>query len=305
MVAQTLEAEEDMSLVQWIDSFLASEKLPEEYRQTIEHVHLPLAGRIAARAAAMQGKMLTVGLCGPQGSGKSTMVVSLQRLLESRGLSVAVLSLDDLYLTRAQRETLSREVHPLFRTRGVPGTHDISLGMAVLASLRRPGNTMLPSFDKARDDRRPREDWSAAQGPMHVLLFEGWCMGAKPQTDEALAIPVNALERDEDPHCIWRRHVNFALAQEYRPLFDAIDMLVLLRAPNFEVVYGWRLEQERKLRDRLAADGGDASRVMSEAQVARFISHYQRLTSHIIEEMPARADVVLNIDAKRGITAAK
>ena len=76
-------------------------------------------------------------------------------------------------------------------------------------------------------------------------------------------------------------------------------MLLLLEAPSFDVVHGWRLEQEHKLRDRVTADGGDVSRVMDDAGVARFISHYERITRHILREMPGRADVVLELDAHR------
>lgn len=76
-------------------------------------------------------------------------------------------------------------------------------------------------------------------------------------------------------------------------------MLLLLAAPSFDVVHGWRLEQEHKLRDRVTAAGGDVSRVMDEAGVARFISHYERITRHILHEMPGRADVVLELDAHR------
>lgn len=305
MVAQAVEAEEAVSPARWIDSFLVAEELPQEYRKTIEGVHVPLAERIAARAANTQGKLLTVGLCGPQGSGKSTMVASLRRLLESLGLSVAVLSLDDLYLPLSERMALSQKVHPLLRTRGVPGTHDVPLGIRVLSSLRESGITAIPSFDKSCDDRRPRAEWLTVESPVRVLLFEGWCVGAKPQPDEALLEPVNALEREEDPHYTWRRYVNAALAGEYEHLFGTIDMLILLKAPSFDVVYRWRLQQERKLLARIRTEGGDPSRLMDKAQLARFISHYQRLTSHIMEEMPARASIVLEMDAAREIGTMK
>ena len=74
---------------------------------------------------------------------------------------------------------------------------------------------------------------------------------------------------------------------------------MLLQAPSFEVVLGWRREQERKLREKLATEGGDASRVMSDAQIARFISHYERVTRHILAEMPQRADHLISLDANR------
>src|SRR5687767_12770330 len=106
-------------MADWIDEFLRVERLPPAYRRTIETVHRPLAERIAARAERRE-RVLTVGICGPQGSGKSTLVMSLTKLLKASGLSAATLSLDDLYLTRDERSMLARRVHPLLLTRGVP-----------------------------------------------------------------------------------------------------------------------------------------------------------------------------------------
>ncbi|MCY0536461.1 hypothetical protein OVV84_28185, partial [Klebsiella pneumoniae] len=80
--------------------------------------------------------------------GKSTLTAVVKRLLEIRGLKVALFSLDDIYLTRAERQALAAEVHPLLATRGVPGTHDVAWGEALLEDLRKPGQTLLPAFDK-------------------------------------------------------------------------------------------------------------------------------------------------------------
>jgi D-glycerate 3-kinase len=114
-----------------------------------------------------------------------------------------------------------------------------------------------------------------------------------PRVAEALAEPVNALERDHDPDGVWRAHVNAALAGPYRALFARLDLLVLFTAPDFDTVLAWRQEQEAKLRDRLAGGAGRAGQAMSEAEVAVFVQHYERLTRHIAREMPARADLVI------------
>lgn len=278
----------------WLTGFLEAERLPASYAQTIEAVALPLAQQIATRAEQAGG--LVVGVCGAQASGKSTLTAVLKRLLEVRGLKVALFSLDDIYLTRAERQALAAKVHPLMATRGVPGTHDVAWGEALLEDLRKPGQTLLPAFDKASDDRKPG---AVFEGPADVVLFEGWCVGAAPQDLEALAQPINDLERDLDPGGVWRTYANAALAGPYRDLFSRLDMLVLLQAPGFEVVLEWRAEQEHKLRERLAREGGDASRVMSDAQVEAFIRHYERLTRWILEEMPRRADIVVRLDKQR------
>jgi D-glycerate 3-kinase len=283
----------------WLDDFLSREKLPSRFRALVGSVHAPIAQRIA-QVARERGGPLVVGLCGSQGSGKSTMASVLKALLDAQGLPAAVLSIDDLYLTHAQRQSLGERVHPLFRTRGVPGTHDVPLGLATIDQLlHEQGDVAVPAFDKQHDDRRPEADWPRLKAPVQVVILEGWFVGALPQDDAALLAPLNALERDEDAQGRWRGHVNAALAGEYRRLFGRIDLQLLLRAPSFDVVYAWRLEQEHKLRARVSAEGGDLSRVMDDAGVARFIQHYERITRRILEEMPQRADIVLELDETR------
>lgn len=265
-------------------------------------MHVEPLGHELVAAAQDRASPLLVGLCGAQGSGKSTLAQALVAQLGALGKRVAALSLDDLYLPRARREALARDVHPLLLTRGVPGTHEVPLGLETFAALGRPGEVALPSFDKARDDRRDASQWPRVSAPVDVIVFEGWCVGAAPQQPAALCVPVNALERDEDPQGLWRAYVNRALDGPYRPLFGAFDRLILLAAPSFDVVFEWRREQERKLVARLAAEGRTGTATMNEAQLARFIAHYERLTRHILDEMPARADVLFTLDAQRRMT---
>jgi len=282
----------------WIDGFLRRERLPEQYRDTISGALLPLADSLAARIRRSDS-LVVVGLCGAQGSGKSTAAAVVCELLEQQELPALAVSIDDFYLPHGERQQLARRVHPLLATRGVPGTHDVELATAVIESLAEPGETWVPVFDKATDDRRPRRDWRRAQGPLRAVILEGWCVGARPQATAELAPALNALERDEDGEGRWRGYVNAALQGPYAPLFARLSPLVLLAAPSFEVVLRWRTEQERKLRERLQREGGDASRVMDDAQIGRFISHYERITRHILSEMPARADHLIALDADR------
>jgi D-glycerate 3-kinase len=263
-----------------------------------------LAGAIAGQMehTHRQSPCFTVGLCGAQGSGKFTLAHTLTTLLERLGMAAAVLSIDDLYLGKAERLDLARRIHPLFRTRGVPGTHDVNLGVGIIDRLARPGIVAMPKFDKSRDDRRRVEQWLRMPAPVDVLILEGWCVGAAPQEDLLLDTPPNDLEKNFDIDGVWRRYVNDALTGPYEKLFARIDWLMLLKAPTFDVVYRWRLQQEHQLRQRVAVEGGDLSHVMSDRQVEQFISHYERLTRHTLAEMPNRADVVLNLDAERRIT---
>jgi D-glycerate 3-kinase len=237
-----------------------------------------------------------VGLCAPQASGKTTTARALERTFAAEGLRAVTLSLDDLYLPRAQREALAREVHPLLVTRGPPGTHDPALGLELVDALRRPGTVHMPRFDKAADDRAPPE---TLHGPADLVLFEGWCVGARPQPEAELTAPCNALEREEDADASWREYVNGQLTGPYRALFARIHRLVLLQPPSFEVVVGWRAEEERKLRARILAASGGFGRTMDEAQLARFMQHYERLTRWVLADLPGRADILITLDPQR------
>lgn len=281
-----------------IAAYMDEERLPVGFADQASRLHLPLAARIAAVAEG-RDRPLVVGLCGPQGSGKSTLVGLVTRLLRGRGLATANLSLDDLYLTKADREALAERVHPLLRTRGVPGTHDIALGLGVLDDLARGRTTLIPRFDKAADDRAPTSGWSRFEGPAAVILLEGWCVGARAQPEAVLVDPVNALEREEDPFAVWRTFANDALAGPYVELFARLDLLAVMTAPDFATVRAWRGEQERRLRERLAAEGRDPALAMGAAALDRFVAHYQRLTEWIAQDLPSRADIAIRLDAQR------
>lgn len=245
------------------------------------------------------GRPLILGLCGAQGSGKSTLADRLRARMAARGIATATLSLDDLYLTGEARAALAQDAHPLLRTRGVPLTHDVAQGIGLLDAIRAGRTTTLPRFDKARDEPAPETHWQPVPAHLDLLIFEGWCVGARAQEDPALAPPINALERSEDPDGIWRRAVNTALRTSYADLFARIDRLVLLAAPGFAIVARWRTEQEDTLRRTLEAQGRSTSSLMDPPALARFVAHYERLTRWILEEMPARADLVLRLDADR------
>lgn len=251
-----------------------------------------------------QDAPLVFGISGAQGSGKSTMSLALAAVLERCAeRRTVVLSIDDFYLSPGARQNLARTVHPLFVTRGVPGTHDVTLAMRVLDALLTGTGTLIPRFDKATDDLVPRSQWSRFEGKAHIVLLEGWCVGARPQLEVELQVPINSLERDEDRDGIWRTAINDALSGPYRTLFSRIDRLLLIAVPSFNHVLAWRGEQERKLARRIEESGGRSNALMDEATLARFIMHYERLTRHILADMPSYADGILALGPDREVRA--
>ncbi|HHJ39828.1 MAG TPA: hypothetical protein ENJ86_10275 [Methylothermaceae bacterium] len=243
---------------------------------------------------------LVLGINGAQGSGKSTLAALLQTILaDGFQQRVAGFSVDDIYKTRAQREQLAKTVHPLLITRGVPGTHDVALGIRTIEALKqaRPTDEIpIPAFDKAIDDRKPVEEWPIWKGPVDIILFEGWCVGARPQPEAMLADPVNELEAREDPDGTWRRYVNDQLKGPYQALFALLDRLIMLKVPDMAAVFRWRLEQERKLAELYRHNPGQRLKLMNENQLRRFIQHYERLTRWMLEDLPSHADIVLHLN---------
>ncbi|HEU4665919.1 MAG TPA: kinase [Dokdonella sp.] len=243
---------------------------------------------------------LLVGISGVQGSGKSTLARELAAAARRRGVRCEVLSLDDFYYGRRDRLRLARARHPLFATRGVPGTHDVALLLRTIdalgrASERRP--VRVPRFDKGRDTRVVPSRWRRATQPPALILLEGWCVGLPAQAPGALRRPVNALERDEDRDGRWRGLVNRELEQDYAHLWRRLDRLVALQAPSFDVVLRWRDEQERALRMR------GAPRAFDRAALPRFLMHFERLSRHALRVLPRVADIRLALDRHRRVRA--
>lgn len=286
--------------------FIAQEKLPESFISLAQEWYLPLAEQLATQKSQVN-RPLVLGVNGSQGSGKSTLSALLVSLLdEVHGLNTISLSIDDFYLTRDERLKLSKEVHPLLATRGVPGTHDIGLMMSCIEKLcEGTGAVSVPRFNKAEDDRHKESAWSKIFAPVDVLILEGWCLGVPAQKPSSLEVATNSLEEKEDPNSIWRKYVNQCLENEYQTLHQRIDIWIMLKAPSFEHVYAWRLEQEEKLKARLERDGKTAQHTMTPEQIERFIQHYQRLTEQALNELPGLVHYLFTLDASRQVTEFK
>ena len=280
-----------------IQAFVKRHKLPPAFAPLAEQYYLPLCEWVLPQIGA---KPVVLGINGAQGTGKSTLAEFVADYFKAQEKTVVSLSIDDLYLTKSERADLAQRIHPLMQTRGVPGTHDVQAGIHYIQALKRGEPCKIMRFDKSIDDRCGESEWTRVHNAPDVIILEGWCVGAVPQVVSSLQRPINDLEIKEDASGIWRHYVNDALA-EYQRLFAELDFLVMLKAPNFDCVYQWRLEQEQKL----AAATGGGSGIMSAEQIARFIQHYERLTQHNLDTLPAVADVVFHLNNKHQIDKAE
>jgi len=247
-----------------------------------------------------KGKTLFLGLSGGQGSGKTTIVGIMKIILEKFfKRKVYTISIDDFYKTLKERNQMSRTIHPLFKTRGVPGTHDIKLIKKLFNFIKRRKfkKFKLPKFDKSIDDRAKREYWNSVKKRPEIIILEGWCVGAKPQSNFLIKNPINDLEKNEDKNLTWRNYVNNKLKNEYQKIFAMIDHFIFLKVPNFNMVLKWRFLQERKLKKKSYLN----KKIMSHTQIKRFIMFYERVTLQMFKDMPKIASVVLSLNDKHQI----
>jgi len=280
-------------------SFLATQEVRSEpFHDKIGQLnkfYLPICKKIY-QDYKRNKKIRVIGLTGGQGAGKSTITQILKLILETKyNLRVVYFSIDDFYKKTSERIKMSKKIHPLFKTRGVPGTHDTSLIKKILTNLMKKNFKPLtiPLFDKSKDDRFPKKKWQKIKKKPEIIIFEGWCVGAKPQRKKYLKKSINILEKNRDKNLIWRSRVNYELQNEYASIFNKINRLIFLRVPSFKCVYKWRLLQEKKL--QLTSRG---KKIMSPTQVKSFIMYYERITKQMLVDLTKKAYAVLYLDNK-------
>ena len=261
----------------------------------LNRFYLPLSEWIYI-AYKKDNKTKIIGLSGGQGSGKSTITEILKFILKKKyGLDLCIFSIDDFYKTKVERKIMSKKIHPLFLTRGVPGTHDVKLINKTFKNLKKKvfKPVLIPKFDKAADDRFKKSQWIKVRKPPHVIIFEGWCVGARHQKINMLKRSSNLIEKKHDPDLKWRKKVNNHLKGHYKKLFKKIDKLVYLKAPSFNRIFQWRLLQEQKL--KLTSKNKET---MSKSKVREFIMYYERITKQMMKDFSKISDLTVFLDKK-------
>ena len=275
--------------------FINKEKI---YRKSVslhinilKKIYIPIAFWINKKCQE-KGETLFIGLSASQGSGKTTIAnilgIILRKFFKRR---IFVISIDDFYKTLNERNEIAKKKHPLFKTRGVPGTHDIHLIKNFFISIKKKKfkKIKLPKFNKSTDDRFKKKYWYKINKKPEIVILEGWCVGAKAWSNVSLKKSINTLERYEDKYLVWRKFVNDKLRKEYKNVFSMIDHYIFMKAPNFNVVFNWRLLQEKKLKKRNLYK----KKIMSYKEIKRFIMFYERITLQMIKDLSKSASVVM------------
>ena len=259
--------------------------------KSLKKIYIPMSFWIENKYKK-KGKTLFLGFSGGQGSGKTTIAEILKIILKKFfKREVQVSSIDDFYKTLKERNHMSNKIHNLFKTRGVPGTHDINLLKRFFNNLKKINLNKFksPKFDKSTDDRFKKRYWNSIKRKPEIVILEGWCIGAKPQSNSLIKKPINILEKEEDKDFIWRKYVNEKLKKEYKNLFANIDYFIFIKIPSFKMVFKWRLLQEKKLRKKSYSN----KKIMNYKEIKRFIMFYQRITLQMIKDLSKSASVVM------------
>ena len=259
--------------------------------KSLKKIYIPMSFWIENKYKRKRGTLF-LGLSGGQGSGKTTIAGILKIILKKFfKRKIYVSSIDNFYKTHEERNKMSNKVHPLFITRGVPGTHDINLVKNFFDIIRRKKfkKIQLPKFEKAIDNRLKKKYWFNIKKKPEIVILEGWCVGAKPQISSLIKKPVNTLEKYEDNNLIWRKYVNEKLKKEYKKLFSMIDFFIFMKIPNFKAVFKWRLLQENKLRKKSHPN----KKIMSYNEIKRFIMFYERITLQMLKDLSKSASIVM------------
>ncbi len=275
--------------------FLNKEKIFSQSKESkiknLKKFYIPISFWIEKKYKK-KGKTLFIGISGGQGSGKTTITKILKIILKNFfRRETLVFSIDDFYKTLKDRHKMSSKIHPLFKTRGVPGTHDINhikdfFNLIIKGNFKK---LKLPRFDKSTDNRLKRKYWHNIKKKPEIILLEGWCVGAKSQPNSILKKPINNLEKNEDKNLVWRKYVNDMLKGEYKNFFSLIDYFIFMKIPSFQMVFKWRFLQETKLKKKSHAK----KTIMSYKEIKRFIMFYQRITLQMIKDLSKSASVIM------------
>ena len=251
---------------------------------------------------ASKKKPLILGLSGGQGIGKTTISSIITLILKKYfKLNIFKISIDDFYKTRKERFLLSKKIHPLLMTRGVPGTHDINIVLNFFKRVKKNNfkSLKLPKFDKAIDDRCKKSSWYTIKKRPDIIIFEGWCVGARSQKNIILKKPVNSLEKSNDQNLFWRKYVNDQLKKKYKKLFSYLDCLLYMKAKNFSLLQKGRLKQEKKL--WIKSKNKKNLKLMSKGDVINFMQTYQRITQNMFEDVPKYASIIIKLNSNHQI----
>ncbi|SVA12081.1 uncharacterized protein METZ01_LOCUS64935 [marine metagenome] len=235
-------------------------------------------------------------ISGSQGCGKTTLLKLIKNNFKNfYNIDPLCISLDDYYLTKKQRNDLSKRIHPLLETRGVPGTHateKITKTIQLFDKKKYP--IKIPKFDKLNDDRMPFSQ--IIRSKKNMIFLEGWCCGCPPISNSFLQKNLNNIEKTDSEY-IWRKYYNKKLKKEYRLIFKHFEYLIYFKIPSFDCVLKWRIKQEK----RLKLNKKKNINYMNKIEIKNFISYYEKITTWMMKNTLSKSDLTIKINKNQKI----
>jgi len=170
-----------------------------------------------------------VGIHGPQGIGKTTLSKFLYKKFTDESLKVVIFSIDQFYLQKNELATFIESCNdPIYKYRGLSGTHDLELMYDFLQKLIRGDKCFLPLYDKSIDNGiGDRSGYQKINYKPDLIIIEGWMLGYKPNDNI-----INELS-------LFNK-----LLKNYKIIQDLIDIWIILETDNIKNVINWRFKAE-------------------------------------------------------------
>lgn len=248
---------------------------------------LPL---LSAAQTQPLGQRQLIGLSALPGCGKTTLGNWLEEAARRFGISLSVVSIDDFYLEASGMER-AMEGNPWSVPRALPGSHDLELMQDRIEAWKAGQAVDLPKFDKAlRNGHGDRYGWRRCDSD--CLVLEGWFLGCNPLSEGSPIESGSAhlqpkLKGDERDY----RSIVQARLKEYQPIWNAIDTLWQLQAPDLNAPVLWKKQQNETQKS-------DRGVGLPDQELKGFI---RMITASIpaISFRLEQADVVISVDLER------
>jgi len=235
-------------------------------------------------------------ISGSQGCGKTTLLKLIKSNFKNfYNIDPLCISLDDYYLTKKQRNNLSKRIHPLLQTRGVPGTHATEKIIKTIQLFNKKKYPIkIPKFDKLNDDRLPFSQVISIK--KNMIFLEGWCCGCSPLSNSFLQRNLNEIEKIDSEY-IWRKYYNKKLKKEYKFIFNNFEYLIYFKIPSFNCVLNWRIKQEQRLKLNKKTN----TNYMNKKEIKNFISYYEKITKWMMKDTLKKSDLTIKINKNQKI----
>jgi len=236
---------------------------------------------------------LIMGILGSQGTGKSTLTTILTQIWQCLGLNSIELSLDDLYKTYQERQELLK-IDSRLRWRGVPLTHDVSLGLEILDRVKKQDYPIfLPRFDKSLHNGMGDRTTPKTANQADIMIFEGWFVGVQPVAENPFFHAPYPIVTEEDKQFALDNNQRL---KEYLPLWEKLDYLLILNPEDYRYSLQWRKEAEHKM-----IQTGKTG--MTDKQIEEFVYYFwkalhpQIYLPHLLKT----ADLVVNLNINHSV----